>query len=109
MGEEEKKKNIEFIKRDYSFEIRTDDNEESDKGIIVGRPIVYDSKTDMTWFEETIDKGALEKTDLKDVRFLVNHDISKIPLARSRNNNKNSTMQLNVDDKGLNIKVKFPL
>lgn len=109
MGEEEKKRNIEFIKRDYSFEIRTEEDEESDKGVIVGRPIVYDSKTDMCLFEETIDRGALDKTDLKDVRFLVNHDISKIPLARSRNNNKNSTMQLNVDDKGLNIKVKLDI
>jgi HK97 family phage prohead protease len=59
----------------------------------------------MGYFDEIIDQGALNTTDLKDVRFLVNHDTSKIPLARSRRNNGNSTMQLDVDDKGLNIKV----
>ena len=47
--------------------------------------------------------GALNQTDLTDVRFLVNHDVSKIPLARSRRNNGNSTMQLSVDDRGLNL------
>ena len=32
-----------------------------------------------------------------------NHDISKIPLARSRRNNGNSTMQFSVDPFGLNL------
>ena len=39
------------------------------------------------------------------MRFLVNHDTSMIPLARSRNNNENSTMQLIVDEKGLSVRV----
>ena len=39
------------------------------------------------------------------MRFLVNHDISKVPLARSRRNNKNSTMQLYVDRDGMEISV----
>ena len=39
------------------------------------------------------------------MRFLVNHDLSKIPLARSRNNTENSTMQLSVDAEGLSIRV----
>ena len=43
--------------------------------------------------------------DLKDVRFLVNHDLNKIPLARSRNNNENSTMRLKPTDKGLEIEA----
>jgi HK97 family phage prohead protease len=44
-------------------------------------------------------------TDLKDVRFLVNHNIDMIPLARSRNNNENSTMQMSVDADGMMIRV----
>ena len=56
-------------------------------------------------FAEIIDKGALDKTDLKDVRFLVNHDVDSIPLARSRNNNENSTMQMTVESDGLHIRV----
>ncbi len=93
----------ELERRSYMFDISADENESG--SIITGRPIVYNSRTDMGYFDEIIEQGALNTTDLKDVRFLVNHDTSKIPLARSRRNNGNSTMQLDVDDKGLNIKV----
>ena len=89
----------ELERRSYNFEIRA---EESDgTAIITGRPIVYNSKTDLGWFDEVIELGALDGADLTDVRFLVNHDISKIPLARSRRNNGNSTMQFSVDQQGL--------
>lgn len=90
-------------KRSYSFEVRAEETENGN--IITGRPIVYDSRTDLGWFDEIIERGALDKTDLTDVRFLVNHDTSKIPLARSRRNNGNSTMQLSVDDFGMSIRV----
>lgn len=98
----------EFLRRNYNFEIRAEKNEgEESKGkyTLYGLPIVYDSRTDIGWFDEIIEKGALDKADLKDVRFLVNHDLSKIPLARSRNNNENSTMRLKKTDKGLEIEV----
>ena len=91
----------ELEQRAYNFEIRADDIE-GDK-IITGRPIVYNSKTDLGFYDEIIESGALDGTDLTDVRFLVNHDISKIPLARSRRNNGNSTMQFSVDPFGLNL------
>ena len=95
----------ELTKRSYTFEIRA---EETEKGhIIVGRPIVYESKTDMGWFDEIIHRGALDGADLTDVRFLVNHDVSKIPLARSRRNTANSTMQLTVDHEGMSIRVNL--
>lgn len=96
-------KNKELERRSYNFDVRA---EQTDKGnIITGRPIVYNSRTDMGWFDEIIEPGALNNTDLTDVRFLVNHDTNKIPLARSRRNNGNSTMQLSVDNNGLNIEV----
>ena len=91
----------ELERRSYQFEIRAEETEEGN--IITGRPIVYNSRTDLGWFDEIIMPGALNQTDLTDVRFLVNHDVSKIPLARSRRNNGNSTMQLSVDDRGLNL------
>ena len=91
--------------RSYSFEIRAEQNDGI--GIVTGRPIVYNSRTDLGYFDEIIESGALNGTDLRDVRFLVNHDISKIPLARSRNNNANSTMQLMPDDQGLAIRVNL--
>lgn len=94
-----------LIRRNYDFEVRAEQDDERGS-IITGRPIVYDSKTDIGgYFAEIIERGALDKTDLTDVRFLVNHDISKIPLARSRKNTKNSTMQLSVDDDGMGIRV----
>ena len=90
-------------KRSYNFEVRA---EESERGkVITGRPIVYNSRTDLGLFDEIIEPGALNRTDLTDVRFLVNHDISRIPLARSRRNNGNSTMQLTIDNAGMGIRV----
>ena len=87
--------------RAYTFEVRAEDTENGH--IITGRPIVYNSRTDLGWFDEIIEQGALDGADLTDVRFLVNHDTRKIPLARSRRNNGNSTMQMSVDSFGLNL------
>lgn len=91
--------------RAFNFEIRAEQNEEHGH-IITGTPIVYEEQTNMGWYAETIARGALTDTDLRDVRFLVNHNTDMIPLARSRNNNANSTMQLSVDpERGMDIRV----
>lgn len=89
--------------RSYCFEIRAEETEQGN--IITGRPIVYNSRTDLGYFDEIIESGALDRTDLTDVRFLVNHDTNKIPLARSRRNNGNSTMFLSVVPDGMDIRV----
>ena len=94
------------VTRAYNFEIRAN-NDEKNGDHITGRPIVYNSMTDLGYFNEIIEAGALDKANLKDVRFLVNHDTSMIPLARSRNNNENSTMQLEVDKDGMSIRVNL--
>lgn len=96
-------KSKEMLRRSYNFEVRAEETEHGN--IIEGRPIVYNSRTDMGWFDEIIEPGSLNNTDLTDVRFLVNHDTNKIPLARSRRNNGNSTMQLTVDNDGMGIRV----
>lgn len=101
MAQEQQKKELE--RRAYSFEVRAEETE--GESVITGRPIVYNSRTDLGFFDEVIEGGALDKTDLTDVRFLVNHDTSKIPLARSRRNNGNSTMQLSVNEFGMDIRV----
>ena len=90
--------------RSYCFEVRAEENDEGGK-IITGRPIVYDSRADLGFFDEIIAGGALDRSDLTDVRFLVNHDKSRIPLARSRRSNGNSTMLLTVDNQGMGIRV----
>lgn len=90
--------------RAFDFEVRADQNDEHGH-FLAGRPIVFGERTDLGYYEEIIERGALDTTDLKDVRFLVNHNTDMIPLARSRNNNDHSTMQLTVDNDGLEIRV----
>ena len=90
--------------RAFNFEVRADQNEEHGH-FLSGTPIVYDARTNLGEWDEIIEKGALDGADLKDVRFLINHNTDMIPLARSRNNNDNSTMQMSVDDNGMNIRV----
>ena len=96
----------ELERRSYTVEVRAEQGENGGK-IITGRPIVYNSVTDLGDFDEVIERGALDGADLTDVRFLTNHDISKIPLARSRRNNGNSTMQLSPDYEGMAIRVEL--
>lgn len=93
----------ELERRSYTFDVSGEETESGN--IITGKPIVFNSRTDLGFFDEIIEPGALDKTDLTDVRFLVNHDLNKIPLARSRRNNGNSTMQLSVDPDGMSIRV----
>lgn len=90
--------------RAFTFEVRAEKNEQHGT-FITGTPVVLEQRTDMGWYEEVIDRNALNKTDLKDVRFLVGHNTSMIPLARSRNNNENSTMQLIPREERMDIRV----
>ena len=90
--------------RSMEFEVRAERNEQHGT-YITGTPIVFNQVTDLGWIREMIEPGALDDTDLKDVRFLVGHDTTSIPLARSRNNNANSTMQMSVTERGMEIRV----
>lgn len=90
--------------RAFNFDVRAEENEQHGH-FLSGRPIVFGQRTDLGWYDEIIEAGALDTTDLKDVRFLVNHNTDMIPLARSRNNTENSTMQMSVDADGMGIRV----
>lgn len=90
--------------REFCFEVRAE-SDEKHGAILTGRPIVFNQVTDRGWCEEVIDSGALDNTDLKDVRFLVGHNAHMIPMARSRNNNENSTMQMLRVPEGMDIRV----
>lgn len=57
----------ELEQRSYTFEVRAEETENGN--IITGRPIVYNSRTDLGYFDEIIEAGALDNTDLTDVRF----------------------------------------
>ena len=90
--------------RAFDFDVHAEQNEEHGH-FLSGRPIVFDQRTNLGWYDEIIDRSALARTDMKDVRFLINHNTDMIPLARSRNNNANSTMQMSVDENGMEIRV----
>lgn len=97
----------ERLQRTYEFEIRAE-NDETNGDFLTGTPIVYNAMTNIGgMFNEIIDRGALDNADLTDVAFLVNHDKSKLPLARSRRNNMNSSMQMMVDPNGMSIRVNL--
>lgn len=102
-------KSNKYESRAYSFDIRAENDEEKQRGVLRGTPIVYESKTDLGYFDEIIARGALDGAKLTDVRFLVNHDVSMIPLARSRNNNENSTLQLMPNKDGMDMRVTLDI
>lgn len=100
------KNNVE--QRNWFFEMRAE--EEDGIGTLEGYPIVFEKSTDICGcFEEKISKEALKKTDMRDIPLLTNHDLNQLPVARSRRNNENSTMQLTTDDKGLKMIAKLDL
>ena len=93
--------------RQFDFEVRAEQSEENGK-YLEGRAIVFGQRTNLGYCDEIIEDGALDNTDLKDVRFLINHNTDMLPLARSRNNNANSTMQLSVvPGEGMDVRVNL--
>ena len=75
--------------------------------ILSGRPVVYESATQINdiggSYIEIIKRGALDGADLSDVRLLVGHDATRIPLARTPR-----TMSLEVDADGLTFRAQLP-
>ena len=92
--------------RTYRFQMENV-NADEEPGVVYGRPVVYNSRTNIGPFDEIIESGALDATNLKDVRFLVNHDFNMVPLARSRNNTENSTMRLMPDENGMAVRIRL--
>jgi len=72
---------MDFIQRSYPAEFRAD----SDSGLIVGVPVVFDTPTDICGcWQETISRGAISPEVLSnDVAFYFNHDLSGKKIARS--------------------------
>jgi len=94
------------VKRAYTIaDIRAEtikENDGDDLRQVSGHAAVFNQETVIYgMFRETIERGAFDNTDFDDVLYSVNHELTKIPLARSRRNNGNSTLYLEVDDTGL--------
>ena len=100
-------KNNKIEERAYTLgNLETRDDAEAGTGTVEGDAIVFNSETNL-WDNvyEIIDRDALKNTDMNDVPLFVNHNRSMVPVARSRNNNANSTMQLSVTDTGLHVRA----
>lgn len=93
------------MKETRHIEIRA--QQQDDELVITGTPVVFDTPTvindPMGSYTEIIKRGALDGVDLNDTRLLYNHDLSRIPLAKTP-----KTMQLHVDDKGLHMRAVLP-
>lgn len=77
--------------------------DEPDKMIVEGYAVVFDSPTDMGGWTEVIERGALDKADLKDVCMKYNHEDGYPIMARTRN----KSLQLTVDEHGLLIHAEL--
>lgn len=88
-------------------EIRAADPAGDSSLILSGRPIVYDQPTTIKApfgeYIEIIRRGALDGADLSDIRLLYNHDMNRIPLARTP-----KTMAFKVDPAGLTMRAELP-
>lgn len=75
--------------------------------VVVGTPIVFDTPTTIEdpggSYTEVIKRGALDAADLTDSRLLINHDMTRLPLARTP-----KTMQFTVDGEGLHMRAELP-
>lgn len=88
------------------IEIRAVKNEDDEnKMTIEGYAIVFEQPATHSHrsykFTETIRKGALDKTDMKDVPLRYNHNDNVMIMARTRN----KSLRLIKDDKGLKIEA----
>ena len=91
------------MKESRIAELRADESADSNALVIVGKPIVFDTPTTIhdpagTDYIEVIRRGALDGADLSDVHLTVNHDTTRIPLARVPR-----TMSLTVTATGLDM------
>lgn len=75
--------------------------------VLIGTPIIYDQPTTINspagQFTEIIRRGALDGADISDVRLFYNHDLNKVPLARTP-----KTMQLEIGPAGLRMAAQLP-
>ena len=80
---------------------------QDDRGAwIEGYPVVFNQETVIGGrCREMILPEAITNNLLRDVALMIGHDFGMIPLAHSRNNNENSTMQLTIDEHGVRMRA----
>ena len=68
-----------------------------------GYALVFESPAKIGNATEIISRGALDNADLSDVAFFVNHDLNRVPLARTP-----ETLKLDIDERGLKFTAILP-
>lgn len=90
-----------------NIQIEQRDADTQEDMILVGYPILFDTPTTIgkgdNVYTEVIQRGALDGVDFNDTRLIYNHDMNKIPLART-----GKTMELYVDEVGLRMRATLP-
>lgn len=88
-------------------ESRAEDPAGTGRFVLTGLPIVYDMPTVIKdpkgRYIEIIKRGALDDADLSDARLLYNHDLNKVPLARTP-----KTMHFKTSAAGLEMSAELP-
>lgn len=89
-------------------EIRATDPAGPDQRLVIkGMAIVYDQPTTINdpagKYIEVIKRGALDGADLSDARLLYNHNLNRVPLARTP-----KTMRFNLNPAGLEMEAELP-
>lgn len=90
-----------YEQRSYASDVSAEGNE------ITGNPAVCGVRTRMYDYIEIIEPGALTEADISDVLLTVNHNLSDIPLARSKGGQPGETMQLTVDNYNCRITAQL--
>lgn len=89
--------------RNTSFRVTV----EQDSRKVEGYALLFDTSSDGLWFEEVIERGALDGVlEKSDVLALMNHDSSRGILARWKNGAL--TLDLSIDEKGLRYAFDAP-
>ena len=103
----------EKVERRQVQDIQSINNEKEEnctEAILEGYAAIYNSETIIGgMFKEIIEPGAFDGTDFDDVALYYNHDLNRIPLARSRRNNPNNTLFLQPDTLGLKMRASIDI
>ena len=99
------KKEVRFLEL---AELRAEQDERGAR--IEGYPIVFNQETVIGGrCREMILPEAVTEEMLRDVALMIGHDFGMIPLAHSRRNNGNSTMQLTITEAGMFIRATLDI
>lgn len=96
------------MKEIRSCEIRASESADNSEALIIqGTPVVFDTATVIKSaygdYTEIIKRGALDDCDMSDSRLLYNHDLGRLPYAKTPR-----TLNFSVENDGLHMRATLP-